>query len=333
MSLSHLDEAIRHLQAAVEFNSRIGARAWTAYSSYELALALLARDYSGDLPVALSLLANAHAEAMSMGMERLARTIVSYLDRLQVIDSDSIEANGNHSRSQIMEFKATAVQATAHLVLSPPSNLARSTCTAKESSSDPPANGRAPAVFRFEGNQWTIAYAGMIIHLRRLKGLDLIAYLLSRPNQEISALELDGVVRVGPPKTPNGGDNSAGVSDLGPVLDDTAKQAYRRRIRELREDLDEFRSIKDFERVEKIEEEICTIARELSRAVGLTGRDRKIASESERARLRVGSAIRWAINNISNQHSVLGRLLMLTITTGTVCSYRPDSNDWPDWNL
>ena len=37
LSLSHLDEAIRHLQAAVEFNNRMGARAWAAYASYELA--------------------------------------------------------------------------------------------------------------------------------------------------------------------------------------------------------------------------------------------------------------------------------------------------------
>jgi hypothetical protein len=334
LSMSHLDEAIRHLQAAVELNSRMGARAWTAYSSNELALALLARGYSGDLPVALSLLSNAHAEATSMGMERLARTIVSCLDRLEVIDSDfAIEGDSNHHRSRSMEFTATAVQGAAHLVLSPPSNLGRSTCSEKESSSDPPDDGRAPAIFRFERDQWNIAYAGTVIRLGRLKGLDLIAYLLARPNQEIHALELDRLVRIGPPTTPNSVENYAGISDLGPILDDTAKQAYRRRLQELREDLEESRSIKDFERVEKIEEEICTIARELSRAVGLTGRDRKIASETERGRLRVGSAIRWAINKISIEHSALGRLLMLTIKTGTICSYRPDSNDCPNWNL
>ena len=338
LSLSHLDEAIRHLQAAVEFNNRIGARAWAAYASHELAVALLARGYGGDRPVALSLLANAHAEATSMGMERLARTITAYVDRLEVIDSDLIvEANDSHPAIShaMAELNATACQAASHLALSPPLNLAKSPCIEKEFPPQLPDDQPAPsaAIFRFEADHWTIGYAGRVIRLGRLKGLNLIAYLLSRPNQEVHALELDRLVGLGPTATLNGVDNAAGVPDLGPVLDHSAKQAYRQRIQELREDLEEARSFNDFERTAKIEEEIYAISRELTRAVGLTGRDRRMASETERARLRVTSAIRWATNKLSSQHRALSRFLAHHIKTGTLCSYIPDSNDRPDWNL
>jgi tetratricopeptide (TPR) repeat protein len=335
LTLSRIEEAIRHLQTAAEFNNRIGARAWTAHASHELALALLARGYSGDRPVALSLLTNARAEATIMGMERLARTINSSLDQLEVNDSDvMIGADGNHSRSDVAEFKGTPGQGTAGDVgFSPPLNLA-TFYTEKESSLQLLDDRRTPnTIFLFETDHWTIGYDGMVIRLGSLKGLNLIAYLLARPNQDIHALELDRLVGLGPLATSTDVDNPIGASDLGPMLDHTAKQAYRRRIHALREDLEEARSFNDFERAARIEEEIRAIARELSRAMGLTGRDRKIASDTERARLRVASAIRWAINKISNQHSALGRFLSLSIKTGTLCSYRPDSNAIPDWNL
>ena len=88
LSLSHLDEAIRHLQAAVEFNNRIGGRAWAAYASYELGTALLARGHAEDRHSALELIANAHSEAVTMGMERLTRTIRACVDRIEIVEKD-----------------------------------------------------------------------------------------------------------------------------------------------------------------------------------------------------------------------------------------------------
>jgi len=336
LSLSDPDQAIRHLQAAIEFNNRIGARAWTAYASNELAVALLARNYAGDRRVALFLLANAHAEALSMKMERLARTIRACVDRLELVDSDlQTETNGSFKiiSHATAESNATAgLQARSHLVLSLPLPL---TNNETEFPSQMPADQPAPsaAMFCFEADHWSLGYGGRVMRLGHLKGLNLIAHLLSRPNQQIHALELDGLVGLGPAATSNGIDKPAGALDLGPLLDQSAKQAYRQRIQELREDLEEARSFNDFERAARIDEEICAISRELTRAVGLTGRDRRMASEAERARLRVTNSIRWAINKISGQHRGLGRFLALSIKTGTLCSYVPDSTDCPDWKL
>jgi hypothetical protein len=46
------------------------------------------------------------------------------------------------------------------------------------------------AVFRREGDYWTVAYAGQTAHLRDVKGLSYLACLLRRPGREVHVLEL-----------------------------------------------------------------------------------------------------------------------------------------------
>ena len=78
------------------------------------------------------------------------------------------------------------------------------------------------------------------------------------------------------------------------MLDPRAKQAYRRRLAETEEDLEEARALGDSARVTQVELERDFLVRELSRAVGLGGRDRRAGSASERARASVTRAIRQA---------------------------------------
>ena len=64
-----------------------------------------------------------------------------------------------------------------------------------------------------------------------------------------------------------------------------AKAAYRARVEDLREELEQARDWADHERAARAQEELDFIARELARAVGLGGRDRPTASRpSARAR-------------------------------------------------
>jgi hypothetical protein len=62
------------------------------------------------------------------------------------------------------------------------------------------------------------------------------------------------------------------------VLDTEAKEAYRRRLQELGEELHEGRAWHDPERIARIEEEIDAVTDELARATGLGGRDRQAPS-------------------------------------------------------
>jgi tetratricopeptide (TPR) repeat protein len=108
------------------------------------------------------------------------------------------------------------------------------------------------------------------------------------------------------------------------MLDDRAKAAYRSRISELREELDEAKKLGNVERAERAEEEIDALTRELSRAVGLGGRNRRAASASERARQSVTKTIKAVLDRIAESDAALGDVFSRCIRTGAFCSYQPD---------
>src|SRR5260370_17327118 len=69
--------------------------------------------------------------------------------------------------------------------------------------------------------------------------------------------------------------NIGGLGDSGEMLDARAKQDYKRRLLELREELEDLRERGHHERAAKIESEIDFLVHEIARAVGLGGRDRR----------------------------------------------------------
>ena len=123
------------------------------------------------------------------------------------------------------------------------------------------------------------------------------------------------------------------MGDAGEMLDAQAKGAYKRRTAELREQVEEARERNHLELVDRLEDEIESLGRELSRAVGLGGRDRRAASASERARINVTRAIKIALERIAEHNPVLATLLTNSVRTGTFCSYTPDSRLPASWQL
>jgi hypothetical protein len=203
----------------------------------------------------------------------------------------------------------------------------------------------ARGVFLREGEFWTIACWDKIFRLSDVRGLAYIAYLLGHPGEEYHVLSLvseaDGR-RVGGgilEETTNGeqhvhSDLTVGrMGDAGEMLDAQAKAAYKRRIAELREQLEEARELNQIERVDRLEEEIEALGGELSRAVGSGGRDRRSASAAERARINVTRAIKVALERIAEHNPALATLLTGSIRTGTFCSYTPDSRLPASWQL
>jgi eukaryotic-like serine/threonine-protein kinase len=179
------------------------------------------------------------------------------------------------------------------------------------------------ATLRREGDIWTIAFAGQTVRMRDAKGLRYIAILLAAPGSEIHAGDLVRAVEgAGPaPSAPE------------PVLDAPAKDAYRRRLEDLGEDLEQARDWGDPERVVRIELEIEALTVELARAAGLRGRDRELASPAERARVSVTKAIRTTIRAIDKYCPALGAHLAASIHTGRFCSYAPPGEAPPHWAL
>ena len=171
--------------------------------------------------------------------------------------------------------------------------------------------------------------------LRDRKGLRHLAHLLAAPGRELHVLEL---VRAASGVPADRTSVDAGVTRVvaereQPVLDPTAKDAYRRRLRELDDDLEEARSWNDPERVARIQAEIEALGDELGRALGLGGRDRSMPTDAERARVSVTKAIRAAVGAIGEECPELGRHLDSSIRTGRFCVYAPPGQVPPRWEL
>jgi eukaryotic-like serine/threonine-protein kinase len=195
------------------------------------------------------------------------------------------------------------------------------------------------AALRREGELWTIAYAGETFRLRDVKGLRYLALLLAAPGTEIHALDLLHAGEGTAPRRATAADAAAAglsASTLGPgepVLDAPAKEAYRRRLRDLGEDLEKARDWADPERIVRLELEIDALTDELARAAGLGGRDRELSTPAERARVSVTKAIRTTIRTIDRHCPALGAHLSASIHTGRFCSYAPPAEAPPSWSL
>jgi hypothetical protein len=169
-----------------------------------------------------------------------------------------------------------------------------------------------------------VVFEDQTARLRDLKGLHYLARLFAEPGRELHVLDLVA--------GETGLTLSAGV-DAGELLDAQAKQAYRRRLDEIEDDMDEARAMGDTGRAAQAETERDFLVRELARAIGFGGRDRRAGSMSERARVSVTRAVRQAMSRIREHNSPLGEHLDRAIRTGTYCVYLPDSRVPVAWRL
>ncbi len=193
------------------------------------------------------------------------------------------------------------------------------------------AEGGHRAVFRREGEYWSLSFSDDPFRLRHTKGLGYLAQLLATPNKEVHVLDMAAA---------KGGRGASAedfrvrdLGDAGEVLDKEARSSYRRRLRDLGEELEEAEAWNDTERAARARSEIEYLTKELSGAEGLGGRARKAGSAVEKARLNVTRAIRSAIGRLVEHDAELGRHLDSTVRTGTFCSYNPDPLTAVDWQL
>ena len=199
----------------------------------------------------------------------------------------------------------------------------------------PTAGGqRNPNVLRREGDYWSLSFEDHTFALRDLKGLHYLERLLAHPGREFHVLDLvaGGVTRAeSPPGTSDPQLEPSGWGDSGVLLDAQAKDAYRRRLAEIDEDIEDARLLSDSGRVAQAEAERDFLIRELARAVGLSGHARRAGSASERARVAVTRAVRHAMTRIRQHDPPLGEHLDRAIRTGTYCVYLPDSRITASW--
>lgn len=199
----------------------------------------------------------------------------------------------------------------------------------------PPASRSARRVFRREAEYWSVEFGEEQARLRDMKGMTYVAHLLARPEQEVHALELTTLARADGPSVAGVAPEvfAAVLGSSGPALDRAAKHAYRARLAELRASIAEAEANGDAQRSGALRIEEEHLAREISAAVGLGGRDRPVGAASERARVNVTRAISDAVKRIAAHAPNLARYLEVSVRTGGWCSYRPPRPDESDWEL
>jgi predicted ATPase len=157
--------------------------------------------------------------------------------------------------------------------------------------------------------------------------LDLFGGIAGQREEHESSQSVRGLSR-GVEDLEKAGIHITGLGDAGEMLDEQAKVAYRRRLSELREELEAAKELGQVERAEQAEQEIDALTRELSRSVGLGGRNRRAASASERARQTITKTIKAVLERIAQSDTQLVDILSRCIKTGAFCSYLPDP-DFP----
>ena len=138
-------------------------------------------------------------------------------------------------------------------------------------------------MFRLEGDYWSVVFDGRTVRIRDLKGMRYLARLLAEPGRELHVLDLvaaettrAGLTEPGPRGA------AADLGDAGEMLDAQAKEAYRRRLAEIDEDIDDARASGDEVR------EAQADLNATSSSASCRARSASAAATDERARRRSG---------------------------------------------
>jgi len=281
--LGRFDEACAAFEDALARLRRLDAGPFLARTEYEYGRMLIERAAPGDAEQAHALFVSARERAVDLGMPGL----VSHIDRRLGTPAGDVPAAP-------LESSATARAARPSSAPHPPLTLS------------------------LEGEYFTVDFRGETLRLKASLGLTYLARLMETPGREVHVLDLV--------RERHGAGDAADLvdqGDAGELLDDDARDAYRRRLDDLRETVTEAESFGDGARASRAREEMEHLANELSRAVGLGGRTRKAGVAAERARSAVQRRIRHAIERARAHHSGLADFLERSVNTGIHCSFIP----------
>jgi tetratricopeptide (TPR) repeat protein len=174
---------------------------------------------------------------------------------------------------------------------------------------------------RRDGPDWLLSAGSEQTRLRDSRGIAYLRALLAAPGREITALDLAG-----------GGAGLAAAA-AEPVLDTAARDAYRRRLVALDDDLDAADVAGDSDRARRTAAERDALLAELRRATGLGGRERGVSGADERARVNVTRTLRATLNRISAAAPTAGAHLTASIHTGRACRYQPVPGGPSRWHV
>jgi hypothetical protein len=187
------------------------------------------------------------------------------------------------------------------------------------------------ATLERDGVWWTAGCGDTRVRLHDSKGLRYLAELVGHPGVERHALDLVDIVEGVP--TGGSGVDRRGLGDAGSLLDAEARAAYRHRVAELRDAVEDALEVEDDDLAAKMQAELDALVAELARAFGLGGRDRKATSVAEKARVNVTRALRAALAKLAEALPEPGAVLDRRVRTGLFCAYEPQPDDEIMWSV
>ena len=303
------DAAPAIISALAPFGGLLCADIWLPTDALLGQLHLLA----GDGRAAVTSAQGALVQARSMGSPVAEARCLQLLGEAQA-------AAGEQRAAAAAAAAAEAIAEREGIVLVPPWSRRAATGSTTTRMADAPFRAPRQARITRDGDIWRVTSGSETGSVAHITGLTQLARLLQVPGVEISAAEL-----AGPPGAP--------MADLGPTLDARAKGQYRRRINEIRCDIDEAERWADPERAEAARRELDVVMGELRRAVGLGGRDRPQGAGAERARINTARNLRRAIATISRVAPQLGAHLTVSVRTGHHCCYAPEPAAMVAWDV
>ncbi len=193
----------------------------------------------------------------------------------------------------------------------------------------PAGVGCRVATLEADGGWWTAGCGETKVRIRDTKGLRYLADLVAHPGVERHALALVDLVE----GVSVEGVDRRRLGDAGPKADAQGRALYRRRVAELRDEVEDALSVEDDDRAVRAQTDLDAIVSELARSFGLGGRDRRASSASEKARLNVTRALRSALARLAEALPQAGAVLDRRVRTGTFCAYEPHPDDEVTWSV
>ncbi len=292
MAAGRHDEAEQAFARALERVEQEGARTHLAWTAYDYGRLMHVR---GEHTRAAQLWSGARDLAEELAMP----------DLLAAIHERTARESVAHAVAALGAPPSTPPTST------PPTPTITPTPTPTAMSTAPGLPRVADLRLELDGEIWLVKAGAAAFRLKDSKGLRMLAQLVRERGRELHVLEL---------MEPGG---ALDTGDAGEQLDPRARNAYRARIESLREELSEAEANSDLGRAEHCRTELELLGKELARAVGLGGRDRKSAAAAERARVNVQRRLKDAIRRIGEQDQEIERHLNWAVKTGTFCSYDP----------
>jgi hypothetical protein len=173
-----------------------------------------------------------------------------------------------------------------------------------------------PPTFRREGQHWRVSFAGAVASLDSTVGVCHIARLLAEPGRRFRCDELLALEA--------GESRPLPVGSAVAATDARSLREYKRRLKDLADEVDAARGAGDGEQVAILHQEMERLEAHLGAVLRKGGRPRHFVDTFERARQAVSAAIRRTMKVLKSAHPLLWRHLYKHLKTGSICEYSPD---------